>query len=149
MGMGMGTGMGMGMGPMGGQMGGDPNDPNNLPPQQPPASWMVLLQSLGNIVGFFSRISFLVAANTEALTFFMTALLQVSWYSRSWWIGRTFCKSAAWFAGASGVYSQFILKFLDHAFLEYVDVNRTLCSIVHTVFVASCCGQKRLFATQG
>lgn len=69
-----GYGGGMGMGPMGG----DPNDPNLPPPQQPPASWLVLLQNLGNIVGFFGRISFLVSESTNALNFFMTALLQVS-----------------------------------------------------------------------
>jgi peroxin-13 len=94
-GMGMGYGMG-GMGGMGGvgAMGGmgapmgDPNDPNFTPPQGPPPAWMMLLHSLGNIVNFFGRISYLVAASTESLNFFMTALLQVSCnakhFGRSW-----------------------------------------------------------------
>lgn len=71
MGMGMGTGMGMGMGgPYG------PQDPNN-PPPTPPGFWISFLRVMEGVVSFFGRISFLVDQNTQAIHFFMQALLQL------------------------------------------------------------------------
>lgn len=77
-GMGMG-GMGMGMGGMGGMgMGGPlgPQDPNN-PPPSPPGFWISFLRVMEGVVNFFGRISILVDQNTQAVHFFMSALLQL------------------------------------------------------------------------
>ncbi|XP_057531376.1 peroxisomal membrane protein 13-like [Amaranthus tricolor] len=64
-----GYGMGMG-GPFG------PQDPNNQPPS-PPGFWISFLRVMEGVVGFFGRISFLVDQNTQAVHFFMSALLQL------------------------------------------------------------------------
>lgn len=74
-GYGMGGGMyGGGMG-MGGPMGMDPNDPNA--PGPPPTAWQAIMRSLHGIVSFVGKISFLMDENTQALHFFITALLQL------------------------------------------------------------------------
>jgi len=81
---GMGGGMGgmggmMGQGGMGGMqgMGGfDPNDPNSMP-GPPPSGWQKIMQGLSGIVQFFGKIAWLVDENSQALHFFMTALLQL------------------------------------------------------------------------
>lgn len=73
-----GGGYGMGGmygGGMGGPMGMDPNDPNA--PGPPPTAWQAIMRSLHGIVTFFGKISFLVDENTQALHFFITALLQL------------------------------------------------------------------------
>ncbi|CAG9460024.1 unnamed protein product [Pedinophyceae sp. YPF-701] len=76
MGTGMGMGMGMGLGGMGPGMGPmDPNDP--MAPAQPPPAWQHALRALHGVVSFFGRISFLVDENTQAIHFFITALLQL------------------------------------------------------------------------
>lgn len=64
-----GYGMGMG-GPMG------PQDPNN-PPPSPPGFWISFLRVMEGVVNFFGRISMLVDQNTQAVHFFMSALLQL------------------------------------------------------------------------
>jgi len=69
-GYGMGMGMGMGMG-----YGHDPNDPHGMP--QPPPAWQRLLGALGGVVGVFGKIAFLVDENTQAVHFFISALLQL------------------------------------------------------------------------
>ncbi|KAH9624442.1 hypothetical protein KSS87_017234 [Heliosperma pusillum] len=68
-------------GPMGGYgngMGGPfpPQDPNN-PPASPPGFWISFLRVMEGVVNMFGRISFLVDQNTQAVHFFMTALLQL------------------------------------------------------------------------
>ncbi|XP_021774879.1 peroxisomal membrane protein 13-like isoform X1 [Chenopodium quinoa] len=68
-----GYGMGMGMG-MGGPFG--PQDPNN-PPPSPPGFWISFLRVMEGVVNFFGRISLLVDQNTQAVHFFMSALLQL------------------------------------------------------------------------
>ncbi|KAL5576223.1 hypothetical protein UlMin_017922 [Ulmus minor] len=71
-----GMGMGMGMG-MGGSYGAeDPNNPYG-PPSAPPGFWISALQVLQGVVNFFGRISILIDQNTQAVHFFMTALLQL------------------------------------------------------------------------
>ncbi|XP_010672281.2 peroxisomal membrane protein 13 [Beta vulgaris subsp. vulgaris] len=64
-----GYGMGMG-GPLG------PQDPNN-PPPSPPGFWISFLRVMEGVVNFFGRISLLVDQNTQAVHFFMSALLQL------------------------------------------------------------------------
>ena len=49
-------------------------DPNN-PPGPPPTAWARLMHSLSNVVGFAGKIAWLVDENSQALHFFMTALL--------------------------------------------------------------------------
>ncbi len=49
-------------------------DPNN-PPGAPATAWQRLMHSLSNVVGFFGKIAWLVDENSQALHFFMTALL--------------------------------------------------------------------------
>ncbi|KNA07869.1 hypothetical protein SOVF_167860 [Spinacia oleracea] len=66
-------GYGMGMG-MGGPFG--PQDPNN-PPPSPPGFWISFLRVMEGVVNFFGRISLLVDQNTQAVHFFMSALLQL------------------------------------------------------------------------
>jgi peroxin-13 len=70
-------GMGMGMGGMGGMMGGmNPNDSNGQP-GPPPSSWQRILHSISGVVSFAGKIAWLVDENSQALHFFMTALLQL------------------------------------------------------------------------
>ena len=89
-GMGMGGGMygamyggGMGMNGMGGvgmnamgMMGMDPNDPNAAP-GPPPTAWQRILHSISGVVSFAGKIAWLVDENSQALHFFMTAMLQL------------------------------------------------------------------------
>ena len=70
----MGMGMGYGRGGMG--MGYGMGDPN-VPPPQPPAAWQRFLHAMGNVMGFFGRIAMLVDENTQAVHFFISALLQM------------------------------------------------------------------------
>jgi len=44
---------------------------------RPPNAWEAMLRGLHGVVGFFSRISFLVDENTHAVHFFISALLQL------------------------------------------------------------------------
>ena len=64
-------GMMGGPGAMPGQPGFDPNNP----PGAPATAWQRLMHSLSNVVGFFGKIAWLVDENSQALHFFMTALL--------------------------------------------------------------------------
>lgn len=54
----------------------DPNDPMAMP-ARPPGGWEAMLRGLHGVVGFFSRVSFLVDENTHAVHFFISALLQM------------------------------------------------------------------------
>jgi len=54
----------------------DPNGINMMPPQPPPA-WIAFLRAVHGVMSFFGRISFLVDENTQAIHFFITALLQL------------------------------------------------------------------------
>lgn len=54
----------------------DPNDPAAQGPR-PPGGWEAMLRGLHGVVGFFSRVSFLVDENTHAVHFFISALLQM------------------------------------------------------------------------
>ena len=54
----------------------DPNDPMAMAPR-PPGGWEAMLRGLHGVVGFFSRVSFLVDENTHAVHFFISALLQM------------------------------------------------------------------------
>lgn len=56
------------MGPWDGR---DPNAP------APPSAWQAMLTSIGGIVHFFGRLSFLVDENAHAVHFFISALLQL------------------------------------------------------------------------
>ncbi|KAK9665044.1 hypothetical protein RND81_14G086700 [Saponaria officinalis] len=83
LGSGMYGGGGMYNGGMGGPMGGygmggpyGPQDPNN-PPASPPGFWISFLRVMEGVVTVFGRISFLVDQNTQAVHFFMSALLQL------------------------------------------------------------------------
>ena len=66
---------GMGGGYGGGMMPGQPGfDPNNAP-GPPPSAWQRAMMSLSSVVGFAGKIAWLVDENSQALHFFMTALL--------------------------------------------------------------------------
>ena len=66
---------GMGGGYGGGLMPGQPGfDPNNAP-GPPPSAWQRAMMSLSSVVGFAGKIAWLVDENSQALHFFMTALL--------------------------------------------------------------------------
>ena len=53
----------------------DPNDPHGMP--QPPPAWQKFLAVVGSVMGVFGKIAFLVDENTQAMHFFITALLQL------------------------------------------------------------------------
>jgi hypothetical protein len=66
---------GMGGGYGGGMLPGQPGfDPNNAP-GPPPSAWQRAMMSLSSVVGFAGKIAWLVDENSQALHFFMTALL--------------------------------------------------------------------------
>ena len=46
-------------------------------PPPPPSSWQSMLHAMGNVVGFFGRLSFLVDENAHAFHFFISSLLQL------------------------------------------------------------------------
>ena len=71
-----GGGMGGNRMGMGGIIGGPGGmiDPNN-PPGPPPNTWARMMMALQNVVGFAGKIAWLVDENSQALHFFMTALL--------------------------------------------------------------------------
>jgi len=56
----------------GGQFGGPEG-----PPPAPPTAWQHALHTIGGVVHFFGRISFLVDENAHAFHFFISALLQL------------------------------------------------------------------------
>lgn len=51
---------------------GDPQTPT-----QPPQAWQRILNIIGGVLGVFGKIAFLVDENTQAVHFFMNALLQL------------------------------------------------------------------------
>ena len=55
---------------------GGPFGPEGGPPQ-PPSAWQAMLETIGGIMHFFGRLSFLVDENAHAVHFFVTALLQL------------------------------------------------------------------------
>merc|ERR1719352_1373341 len=68
-----GMGGGYGAGLMPGQPGFDPNNA----PGPPPSAWQRAMMSLSSVVGFAGKIAWLVDENSQALHFFMTALLEL------------------------------------------------------------------------
>ena len=54
----------------------DPNDPNAAP-GPPPTAWQRILHSISGVVSFAGKIAWLVDENSQALHFFMTAMLQL------------------------------------------------------------------------
>lgn len=58
----------------GGMHGSHPVDPNA---PVPPSAWQAMISSIGNVVHFFGRLSFLVDENAHAVHFFISALLQL------------------------------------------------------------------------
>ena len=61
---------------LGGFASAGPYDPAH-PPPAPPTGWQAILHAIGNVVGFFGRLSFLVDENAHAVHFFVSALLQL------------------------------------------------------------------------
>ena len=46
-------------------------------PPAPPSAWQAMLHTIGGVVHFFGRLSFLVDENAHAVHFFVQALLQL------------------------------------------------------------------------
>ena len=46
-------------------------------PPAPPGAWQAMLHTIGGVVHFFGRLSFLVDENAHAVHFFVQALLQL------------------------------------------------------------------------
>ncbi|KAJ7296997.1 hypothetical protein O6H91_01G041300 [Diphasiastrum complanatum] len=69
--------MGGPMVPYGGYGPGDPNNRDGGSPPRPASFWESVLRAMHGVVNFFGRISILVDENTQAIHFFITALLQL------------------------------------------------------------------------
>lgn len=61
----------------GGMYGGAPPGVDPSRPPAPPSAWQAALAAIGGVVHFFGRLSFLVDENAHAVSFFMSALLQM------------------------------------------------------------------------